>query len=95
MDIDPVIAATIEELHEKLGHPDIDAEARKIAKKLIEARYNPGDATPLADCIVAILVAGRNQGFSPATMMQAVRNVCEKLSSREWKRMADGTWQAQ
>ena len=95
MQIDPIIEKTIEELHEKLGHPDTDAEARKIARKLEEARYNPGDVTPLADCVIAILLAGRNQGFSPSTVFDAVRTVCDNIAGRDWKRMPDGTYHVQ
>ncbi|MBL7114373.1 MAG: DUF550 domain-containing protein [Kiritimatiellae bacterium] len=95
MQIDSVIDKTIEELHEKLGHPDIDVEARKIASKLEEAHYNPGDVMPLADCIIAILLAGRNQGFSPSKVFDAVTKVCENVSGRDWKQMPDGTYHVQ
>ena len=93
--IDSVIDTIVEELHEKLGHPDIDAEARKIVSKLEEAHYNPGDVTPLADCIIAILLAGRSQGFPPSKVFEAVTKVCENVSGRDWKRMPDGTYHVQ
>ena len=85
---------TIDDLHEKLEHPDLEIETRKIHQKLREARYNPGDTHPLADCMLAILLAARDQGFSVQTMFDALDRVAKDIGSKQWKKMPDGTYRS-
>jgi hypothetical protein len=88
------IQQSIEKLHETFDSTDLDVEARKIAQKLEEARYNPGDIGPLADCVFSLLLAARNRGYNVEAVFDAVNQVAEKSLNATWKKMDDGTYQA-
>ena len=92
--LDPVVRECVEEMREKLGHPGIAQERDKIVKKLEEASYNPGDVGVMADCILAVLLAARSQGFAPQTVFESLEARCKELKGRDWKQMPDGTFQA-
>jgi hypothetical protein len=92
MEMQELLQKTVDELHEKLDHPGIDIEAKKIDQKLREARYNPGDVTPLADCMLAILLAARSQGFTVRSVFRSLQKVAEDIGSKKWKKMPDGTY---
>lgn len=84
----------VEKLHATFERTDLEMEARKIQEKIQEARYNPGDATPLADCILSILLAARSHGFSVAEVLRTLQKVAEANLDRRWKKMPDGTYHA-
>jgi len=92
MELQELLQKTVDELHEKLEHPGIHIEAKKIDQKLREARYNPGDVTPLADCMLAILLAARSGGFTVRSVFRSLQKVAEDIGSKEWKKMPDGTY---
>jgi len=91
MDIS-MLQKVIDELHEKLEHPGLEIETKKIFQKLREAKYNPGATHPLADCMLAILLAAKHQGFSVKTMFDALDQVAKDIGSKKWKKMPDGTY---
>jgi len=66
----------------------------KIQEKLEEARYNPGDVRPLADCMFSILLAARNRGYSVTAVFEELGKVAEDSMRRRWKKMPDGTYRA-
>ena len=78
----------------KLQHPTLEIEAKKINQKLKEAKYNPGDVTPLADCMLALMLAAKNQGYSVKALFQKFNHVAEEIGSKHWKKMPDGTYHA-
>jgi hypothetical protein len=92
--MDDTIQACVEKLHDTFERTDLDVEWKKIEQKLEEARYNPGDVTPLADCILSILLAARSRGFSVKSVFMALDRIAAENLNRRWKRMDDGTYQA-
>lgn len=94
MEIDDVVHQTVEKLHEALGHPTIEDERKKIEHKFQEARYNPGEVRVWADCILALLLAARSQGFTTKTVLDELSRVAKDALSKKWKKMPDGTHQA-
>ncbi len=94
MEIDVVIQESVDVLYEAFGHPGLEEEWAKIEKKLEEARYNPGTPQPLADCMLALLLAAKSRGFSVKTVFQELAKVAEDTKNRHWKKMPDGTYQA-
>jgi hypothetical protein len=88
------VAACVEQLHKTFERSDLDIEWKKIEQKLEEARYNPGDIGPLADCILSILLAARSRGFKVEAVLEALNRTAEDHLDRRWKRMEDGTYQA-
>ncbi len=84
----------VDELHEKLEHPDLAIETKKIQQKLREASYNEGDIQPLADCVLALLLAAKSRGCSVETLFDEVNRVAADIKSRDWKKMPNGTYQA-
>ncbi|MBN1557194.1 MAG: hypothetical protein JW951_03510 [Lentisphaerae bacterium] len=89
-----VIQECVEKLHEIFERTDLEVESRKIEQKLREARYNPGDVRPLADCILSILVAARSRGYNVTSVLQTVGTIAREHLDRRWKKMPDGTYQA-
>jgi len=92
--MDDIVQKSVDKLHDTFDCTDLDTEWKKIQCKFEEAKYNPGDVTPLADCVFSILLAARSRGFSVKSVMQALQNVAEKNLKRKWKKMPDGTYQA-
>ena len=84
----------IETLHATFERSDLEVEQKKILQKLDEARYNPGDATPLADCILSLFLAARSRGFSAGAMLRTLEKVAKANTDRRWKKMPDGTYHA-
>lgn len=92
--MDDVLTRSVETLHDLFDASDLEVEAKKIQQKMEEARYNPGDVRPLADCVFSILLAARSQGFAPDVVLDEVRRVAEEVVNRRWKKMPDGTYQS-
>lgn len=90
--IDSSIQKCVDELHEYLQHPDLEVETKKIMQKLREAKYNPGSLKPLADCMLAILLAARSQGYSTDDLFNELMKVAKEISGKKWKKMPDGTY---
>ena len=65
-----------------------------INQNLREAKYNQGDLKPLADCVLARLLAAKDRGYSAHALFDSVEHVAEEIKQRNWKRMPDGTYQA-
>ena len=93
MDID-LIEACVEQLHDTFDRTDLDAEWVKMQNKVEEARYNPGDVRPLADCILSLLLAARSRGHKAGVVLEALSKVSGENLDRQWKKMPDGTYQA-
>lgn len=93
MDIQ-TIEACVEQLHDTFDRTDLDAEWTKMQQKVEEARYNPGDVRPLADCMLSLLLAARSRGHKAGVVLDALSKVAEANLDREWKKMPDGTYQA-
>ena len=93
MDIE-TIEACVEQLHDTFDRTDLDAEWVKMQHKMEEARYNPGDVRPLADCILSLLLAARSRGHKAGVVLEALSNVSKENLDRKWKKMPDGTYQA-
>ena len=93
MNID-IIEACVEQLHDTFDRTDLGAEWVKMKHKIEEARYNPGDVRPLADCILSLLLAARSRGHKARVVLEALSNVSQENMDREWKKMPDGTYQA-
>jgi len=89
-----VLQQAVEKLHAMFDRSDVEIELKKIQRKMEEAKYNPGDVKPFADCILAILLAARSEGFSVADVMQELHRTASAGLSKRWKRMPDGTYQA-
>ncbi len=89
-----VVEACVEKLHGIFDRTDLEIEAAKIQQKLAEARYNPGDVRPLADCIFSLLLAARSQGHKPGIVLDALTEISENNMEKQWKKMPDGTYQA-
>ncbi|MBT3191792.1 MAG: hypothetical protein HN341_04490 [Verrucomicrobia bacterium] len=88
------IEACVEKLHDTFDRTDLDIEWTKIKQKAKEARYNPGDVRPLADCILSILLAARSEGHKAGTVLDALSRMSAMNIEKEWKKMPDGTYQA-
>lgn len=91
--IDERLQDCVNTLYEHLEHPDLEAETKKIQQKLREAKYNPGDPKPLADCILAILLAARSGGHTVDTVFEKLMKLAEELRGKRWKKMPDNTYQ--
>ncbi len=85
---------SIDKLHSTFERSDLEVEWRKIQQKIEEARYNPGDVRPLADCIYSLLLAAKSRGFSAGAVLKELDRVAVDNLSREWKKMPDGTYQS-
>ena len=94
MEISGDIQQRIEKLYEILKHPTLEAEHRKLEKKIEEIKYNLGDIHPVADCILIILLLARRQGFSVEAVLKALDEQSQTYLKREWKQMPDGTYQS-
>ena len=92
--MESIVDTCVEQLHATFDATDLDTERKKIEHKLEEARYNPGDVTPFADCILSVLLAARHEGFRSETVLKALNDVAAKHIDRRWKKMEDGTYQA-
>lgn len=93
--MDNTLAQSVEKLHKTFERTDLDVEWKKIQHKFEEAKYNPGDVKPLADCIFSILLAARSGGHSVDAVLKELEKVAkDNLSRRRWKKMPDGTYQA-
>jgi len=84
----------VEKLHATFERTDLDVEGKKIRHKLEEARYNPGDVKPFADCIISILLAARSSGFNVEAVLAEANRVAADILGKRWKKMADGTYQS-
>ncbi len=89
-----VVEECIEKLHEVFERTDIEIELKKIEQKMEEARCNPGDVRPLADCIISILLAARSRGYRSGAVFEELERVARITKDKEWKKMPDGTYQA-
>ena len=94
MQVDDVVGESVEKLHQVFGHPTFDVERRKIERKLEEAKYNPGNARALADCMLALLLIAKGWGFSPEVVFEELGRVAKECMGKRWKKMPDGTYQA-
>ena len=88
------LQASVDKLHGIFECTDLEVEWKKIQQKVDEARYNPGDVTPLADCIYSLLLTARSRGFSVKAVFAALDKVAEENLKRDWKKMPDGTYRA-
>ena len=92
--MDDTLSMSVEKLHETFDRSDLDVEWKKIQHKIEEAKYNPGDVKPLADCIFSILLAARSRGHSVEAVLTELNKVAKDSLNRRWKKMPDGTYQA-
>ena len=90
--MDDSIQKCVDELHKYLDHPTLEIETKKINQKLREAKYNPGDVKPLADCMLGILLAAKSGGFSTDDVFNELMKVAKEISGKKWKKMPDGTY---
>ena len=88
------IQKSVDQLHEIFERTDLEIETRKLQKKIEEARYDPGNVRPLADCIFSILLAARSRGFSVKQVMESLEEVSRDNLNKQWKKMEDGTYQS-
>jgi len=88
------IAKAVEKLHQMFDRTDVEVEWKKLQEKFEEARYNPGDIRPFADCILSVLLAARNQGFGAETVLKELDKLAGEYLQKRWKRMPDGTYRA-
>jgi hypothetical protein len=91
---DELVQKSVDRLHDIFEKSDLESEWKKIQKKMEEARYNPGNVRPLADCIFSILMAARSRGFSVKTVINELEKVAQSNINKSWKKMPDGTYQA-
>ena len=89
-----IVQQSIERLHEIFDRTDLEIEGRKIQQKLEEAKFNPGDVEPFADCLFSVLLAARSNGFSVEAVMKELDKVAQDSLNSRWKKMEDGTYQA-
>ena len=89
-----VIEECVENLHGVFDSTDLDVEFLKIRQKVDEARYNPGDVKPLADCMLSLLLAARSSGYRAGAVLEELERVARKNKDREWRKMPDGTYQS-
>lgn len=92
--MEELVQKSVDKLHDIFEKSDLESEWKKIQKKMEEARYNPGDVKPLADCIFSILLAARSRGFSVKTVFHELEKVAQSNLNKSWKKMPDGTYQA-
>lgn len=92
--MDEIVQQSIERLHEVFDRSDLEIEWKKIRQKMAEARYNPGDVRPLADCIFSILLAARSRGATVDEVFRELHKVAQENLDCRWKKMPDGTYQA-
>jgi hypothetical protein len=92
--MEELIQKSVDKLHDIFEKSDLESEWKKIQVKMEEARYNPGDIKPLADCIFSILMAARSRGFSVKTVFHELEKVAQSNLNKSWKKMPDGTYQA-
>lgn len=85
---------SVDKLHGVFERTDLEIEWKKIQQKMQEARYNPGDVRPLADCIFSVLLAAKGHGFSVDSVLRELGKVADENLHRRWKRMEDGTYQS-
>ena len=90
--LDDSIQQCVDELHEYLQHPDLEVETKKINQKLREAKYNPGALKPLADCMLAILLAARSEGYSADAVFTELMRLAKEIRGKKWKKLPDGTY---
>ncbi len=91
-DMYQVLQTTVDELAEKLDHPGLDVEVKKINQKLREARYNHADIKLWADCMLAVLLITKHEGYSVESTFEQLILLAEELKNRDWKKMPDGTY---
>jgi hypothetical protein len=89
-----VLDQSVEKLHEVFERTDIETELKKIEQKLEEAHYNPGDVTPIVDCIFSLFLAARSRGYKVSAVLEELNRVAAKNLERRWKKMPDGTYRA-
>ena len=94
MDLYDELQKTVDALHEKLEEPTLEIETKKINQKLRAAKFNPGDVEPLADCMLAILLAARSEGHSVKSVFERLRTLADEIGRKRWKKMPDGTYRA-
>lgn len=87
-----VLQESVEKLHALFERTDLETEWKKIRQKIEEARYNPGDLRPLADCIFSLFLAARSNGYGVSAVLEELRRVASDNLTRRWKRMPDGTY---
>lgn len=92
--MEDLIQRSVDKLHDTFDRTDLDVEWKKIENKLKEAKYNPGDVRPLADCIFSIMLAAKGLGFSVDAVMKELKKVAEDNLNKKWKKMPDGTYQS-
>lgn len=88
------IEKSLSVLHDIFDRADMEVEWKKIQRKMEEAKYNPGDVRPLADCIYSLLLGARSLGFTAHVVLRELEKVAAENLSRRWKKMPDGTYQA-
>ncbi len=93
MDVTILQQAT-EKLHDAFERSDLEIEARKIAQKLEEAHYNPGDLQPITDCMFSLLLAARSRGYTVPVVLDELTRTAQRCLEKRWKKMPDGTYQA-
>lgn len=92
--IEEVLQQSVDKLHDTFERSDLEIEFKKIQQKIEEARYNTGDAKPLADCIFSIFLAARSRGFSVDAVLKELARVAEANLHKKWKKMPDGTYRS-
>jgi|GEM_PF-2328359 len=85
---------SVDKLHGIFERTDLETEWKKIRQKMQEARYNPGDIRPIADCMFSLLLAAKNHGFSVEAVFKEFGKVADENLRRRWKKMEDGTYQS-
>ncbi len=90
-----MLRQAVEKLHETFDRTDMEVEARKIVQKLDEAKYNPGDLKPIADCMFSLLLAARSRGYTVEAVFEELARTAERCLETRWKKMPDGTYRAQ
>jgi hypothetical protein len=94
MKVDDAVQKSVEKLREVFGHPGLDDERKKLEQKIGQAKYSPGSVRVWADCVLAILLAARSQGFQPQAVLDELEKLAKESLSKKWKKMPDGTFQA-
>lgn len=91
--MDNILSQSVEKIHATFERTDLEVEWKKIQQKIEEARCNPGDAKPLADCIFSLLLAARSRGHSVEVVLKELDRVAKAAMTKRWKKMPDGTYQ--